>query len=331
MRPMLSLIAAAALVLSAGPAAAFNIAFGGATNNTNCSLNGNSADRSCSNAININNGALDSTASLTVTGQASADQGPTTNPTAIADITISYDIPYTITRTVSVSAPFTISIPVLTLTFNATYQGSSAHDNSQVGGGLANAQAYTATLSDVGGGNLVFGAANYAGSSNGGGGGPNSSNFTRTGPDPTEVLTGDYQGNVGEVTAFAQVPTDFRAWADDVPVFANGGNFPGGPYVTQTYSDVIRVSFRLRAESRASGSVSTTGGEAIACAGQQSPLGGFDLDNGTGGLNCGSGFSLTASLAQTGTFEFSVPEPGTLALLGVSVFGLGWLGRRARQ
>ncbi|HKJ24872.1 MAG TPA: PEP-CTERM sorting domain-containing protein, partial [Myxococcota bacterium] len=201
--------------------------------------------------------------------------------------------------------------------------------NSQTGGGLANATAYTAQLSDPGTANNVFGTANYAGSSNGGGGGPSYSPFNTTSPDPTATLTAAYQGNVGEINAYAGVPTDFRLWSDSVAPYANGGAFPVGSFITQTYSDVIRVSFRLRAESRPSGSVSTTGGEALACAGQTSPLGGFNLDDGGG--NCGSGFSLTASLLQTGTYNFMVPEPATAALLGGSVLGLVWMVRRSRQ
>jgi len=333
MRMLFSAVAASALLLGSAPAQAFTVSFGAPTNLSSCSQSGNSADRSCTNAIAVNNGSLDATASLSVVGQASADHGLTTNATAIADITITYDIPYTITRTVEVTSSgvsgANLAIPILGLTFNATYQGSTGHDNSQTTGGLANAVAYTATLSDSGGNNLVFGATNYAGSSNGGGGGPSFAPFTVTSPDPTATLTANYQGSVGEITAYAQVPTNFRLWSDSVPVYANGGAFPLGTYVTQTYSDVIRVSFRLRAESRPEGSVSTTGGEALACAGQTSPLGGFDLDNGGG--NCGSGFTLTASLLQTGTYNFMVPEPATAALLGASVFGLVWMVRRSRN
>jgi hypothetical protein len=335
MRSLPLLCAAFALLLASAPAGAYTVSFGTPTNLSTCSLAGNGADRSCTNTASVSNGSLDAVASLNVRGQASADHGLTTNATAIADITVTYDIPYTITRTVQVTASgvsgATMSIPVLGLTFNATFSGSTAHDNSQTAGGLANAVAYTATLSDSGGNNLVFGSQNYAGSSNGGGGGPTSANFTRTTPDPSATLTGPYQGAVGEIDNFAQVPTNFRVWADDDPSYANAGNFPVGSFITQTYSDVIRVSFRLRAESRPSGSVSTTGGEAIACAGQSSPLGGFALDPGVGGLDCGSGFSITASLSQVGTYEFMVPEPQTAALLGASVLGLVWMVRRSRQ
>lgn len=327
MRLLFSLTAAAALLLGSAPAHAFNIQFGAATNNTSCSTGGNSGDRSCTSSASINNGALDATASLNIRGQASADHGITTNPDAFADITVSYDIPYTITRTVEVSAPFTMSIPVLQLTFNANYSGTAAHDSTQVGGGWANANAgFGATLSDVGGGNLVFGSTSYSGSTSSGASGSGNNPFNDGSPDPTATLTGDYQGNVGEINLFSEVPTDFQAWSDSVASYANGGNFPAGNYITQTYSDVIRVSFRLRAESRPQGSVSTTGGEAIACAGLSTTLGGFSLNP-----NCGSGFNLTASLSQTGTFDFTVPEPSTMALLGASLFGLVWMGRRVRK
>jgi hypothetical protein len=73
--------------------------------------------------------------------------------------------------------------------------------------------------------------------------------------------------------------------------------------------------------------VSATGGEAIACAGQTSPLGAFDLDN---GLNCGSGFTADASIGNLGTVDITTPEPGVLALLGLGVAGMVLLGHRRR-
>jgi len=88
------------------------------------------------------------------------------------------------------------------------------------------------------------------------------------------------------------------------------------------------VTFRLRAESRPSGSVSTTGGEALACAGQTSPLGSFDLDN---AANCGSGFTVTATVTQIGTTSELVPEPGTVILIGSGLAGLVAFGARRKS
>src|SRR5690606_40789122 len=81
-------------------ARANTISFGTPTNPSTCSTNGNSADRSCTSTASVTNGALDAFASANVRGQASADHGITTNDTAIADITVRYQIPYTVTRTV---------------------------------------------------------------------------------------------------------------------------------------------------------------------------------------------------------------------------------------
>ena len=88
------------------------------------------------------------------------------------------------------------------------------------------------------------------------------------------------------------------------------------------------MTFRLRAESRPSGSVSTTGGEALACAGQVSPLGGFDLDN---AANCGSGFTIAASVSQTGTTSALIPEPATLVLVGSGIAGLVAFGAHRKS
>ena len=97
---------------------------------------------------------------------------------------------------------------------------------------------------------------------------------------------------------------------------------------TQSFTDTLTISFRLRAESRASGSVSTTGGEAIACAGQFSPLGGFVTDNASA---CGTGLTIAASVAETGTTSALVPEPGTLMLIGSGLAGLVAFGARRRS
>jgi hypothetical protein len=77
--------------------------------------------------------------------------------------------------------------------------------------------------------------------------------------------------------------------------------------------------------------VSVTGGEALACAGQTSPLGGFDLDN-NAAVNCGSGFVTNASIAQTGSSVFNlVPEPSTALLFSLGLAGISYLARRQKE
>ena len=73
-------------------------------------------------------------------------------------------------------------------------------------------------------------------------------------------------------------------------------------------------------------------GEAIACFGQTSPLGGFVLDN-NAAVNCGSGMTVNASSTVTGfsAIQVAIPEPATLGLLGGALAGLVWAGTRKRK
>lgn len=303
------------------------IAFGSAVNNTNCSQSGNSGDRSCSSSISVNNGPLDATASLQVVGQASADHGITTNPTAIADITVSYTIPYTVTRTVTVipgAGPgdtALLSIPTQQITLNLNYSGNVAKDNSQVGGGLGQALASAATVVSAAFPDATLGTTRQLT----GGGGFAQTPWNDTTPDISGTLGRNAAGaGVGEISFVFEIPTSYRDWEDfDEPFaidYSVGGTF------TQTFTDTLTITFRLRAESRPSGSISTTGGEAIACAGQKSPLDGFDIDN---SLDCRSGLQITATVSETGTtvepvstLPIPTPEPGTLLLMGLGIAGL---------
>jgi hypothetical protein len=314
-------------VLVLGSSAHANtIAFGAAVNGTSCSTAGNASDRSCTSAATINNGALDTTASAQIVGQSSADHGITTNPTAVVDMTVSYTIPYTVTRTVTV-IPFgpgiaTLSIPTQQITLNLNYSGEVAKDNSQATGGLGQALKTGATVTSAAFGGVVLGGT----TTQTGGGGLARSPFNHATPDLSGVLGRNVAGpGAGEISFGFQIPTNYQDWDDFVAPYAL--DYSVGGTFQQSFTDTLTISFRLRAESRPSGSISVTGGEALACAGQSSPLDGFDLDNSAA---CGSGLTISASVAQTGTTVEPVPEPTTLVMLGLGLAGVAAYGTRRR-
>jgi len=327
---MRKLALALGVTLLAGTAHANTINFGSWTNSSSCSTAGDAADRSCTSSATVNNGANDATANAAIVAQASADHGITTNPTAVADITVSYSIPYTVTRTWTTTPGPTpqLIIPTQQITLNLNLSGEVSKDNSQATGGLGQA------LLDISTGNVTsarFGSVTFGSDiSQTGGGGLARSPFNVAVPDITGTAGRTFDGAAGEISLVAQIPTNYRDWEDIfAPNLSPTYNWNATGYSgTQSFTDTLTVTFRLRAESRPSGSVSTTGGEALACAGQVSPLGSFDLDN---SANCGSGFTISASVTQTGTTSELVPEPTTIVLVGAGLAGLVAFGTRRKS
>jgi hypothetical protein len=317
-----SALLAAALLLSAASADAVTFAFGSGSLSGTPALAGNAADRSATST------ASNTATSFNVRGQASADHGITTNPNASADLTITYTIPYTVTRTVTVTpgvgGPATAAFESATLTFDVTFSGSADKDNSQTTGGLGQATVFAASISSNNG---FFALQSYSGAALTGGGGLARSPFTRTTVDPTYGAGVNFSGPVRTELQVDMlgIPTDWRAWQDFAPPGAADYSVPFN--VIQTFTDTLTVTFRLRAESRPSGSISVTGGEAIACAGQTSTLGSFALDN---AANCGTGFTGNVGIVSNGFTIVAVPEPGTIALLGIGLAGIAAFATRKR-
>lgn len=331
MYQMRKLALALGVTLLAGTAHANTINFGSWNSSlTTCTTAGDAADRSCTHGGTVNNGANDATANAAVVGQASADHGVTiVSGTASADMTIRYSIPYTVTRTWTTTPGPTpqLIIPTQSITLNLNLSGEVSKDNSQATGGLGQALLDAGmTISTGRFGSVTFGSD----VSQTGGGGLARSPFNFTVPDISGTAGRNFDGAAGEISLVAQLPTNYRDWEDIFyPNLTPTYNWNATGYSgTQSFTDTLTVTFRLRAESRPSGSVSTTGGEALACAGQVSPLGSFDLDN---SANCGSGFTIAASVTQTGTTSELVPEPTTILLVGSGLAGLVAFGARKKS
>jgi hypothetical protein len=269
----------------------------------------------------VDNSGLVNEASANFRGQASADDGSSfSSGDASANLLARFDLPYTITRTVQVTPDpggAIASFPIQRVVFDIDWFARLATESSGLGG-AQRSEIFEVTMtsqevlfSDFELLSSVFCTGDCSGFDPRNG-------FASRSHTTTVNLSGP---NAGEVSAI--IPSDYRAWEDFLAPFAADYSTPFS--FTQSFTGNLSIGFQLFAESN-SGSFAN-GGEAIACAGQTSPLASFDLDD---GLNCGSGLTLDASTLVVGTATEVVPEPATVWLLGFSLLGLAVAHRRTR-
>lgn len=315
---------------------AASILFGAPTDRGSCSELRRS---DCSRNISVNQQVdvfpIGTLPGFIVRGQASANSNIT--GAATADLRVTYDIPYSISRNVNVTpgpGGALASFESFQLEFIADYVGIFwvVDDFGQIGGAQS-ARAFDASITSLGG---FFSGVSLPGDSFSGDkntptfwGGTFSDrrilDFTpglnESGPRQSESDT-DAQG----------IPTDFRAWDDFLGPQVQDYSQPFN--VTQTFDDVLRVSFRLTADSRAtSGLFSVDGGGAVACAGLGSSLGG-NLINGVTDTDCDlAGLFVGVDITSRGTYQTvvgAVPIPAAVWLFGSGLLGLVGMARRKK-
>ncbi|MGB5260836.1 MAG: hypothetical protein WBO34_09980, partial [Gammaproteobacteria bacterium] len=199
------------ITLSANAA---SIVFGAATDLGSCSETGRSdCSKNLSRNIPINTSVFSSPTGIIVRGQASANSGLT--GAATADLRVTYDIPYSITRNVSVTpgpGGALASFENFELAFSAIYLSylTAKDDFGQIGGAQS-ARAYNASITSAGG---FFGPLSLVGHSLSG---DNANTISQRSGDFTTFTPGlnasdPRQSEAG--TDAQGIPTDFRAWDD---------------------------------------------------------------------------------------------------------------------
>jgi hypothetical protein len=306
-----------------------------------CTKVGPAADRDCSRSIAIDNGPSDRSAKFSVRAQASADTGSSSGSLiASASIDVNYQVPFTVTRQVDIVAvggQYLAVAPELSLDLSYLY-GAVAATKNEAGTGKERADVgeLTVTLTD---------ATPWTVGARGQSGGSGINRNVAKG-DTTRSITLSTGASVGEVGSIADIPLSFNSWNDESPPFVD---YAVNNSFEQIYAGIVGVQVTLVARSEADPSCIGflcelgNGGEAIACFGVGSGLGGFDLDV----AGCPVGFSLdldpvedggldiSGSLAQTATAITRigpvVPVPAAVWLFGSGLIGLLGVARRKKS
>jgi hypothetical protein len=317
------------------PLPIYSIEFGSPTNLAPaCTKVGRAADRDCSRSIDINNGPSDRSAKFSVSAQASADTGASSGSLiASASIDVNYQVPFTVTRQVDIVAvggQYLAVAPELSLDLSYLY-GAVAATKNEAGTGKERADVgeLTVTLTD---------ATPWTVGARGQSGGSGINRNVAKG-DTTRSITLSTGASGGEVGSIADIPLSFNSWNDEFPPFVD---YAVNNSFEQFYKGIVGVQVTLSARSEAEG-ILGNGGEAIACFGVGSGLGGFDLDV----AGCPVGFSLdldpvedggldiSGSLAQTATAITRigpvVPVPAAVWLFGSGLIGLLGVARRKKS
>jgi hypothetical protein len=329
----LRLSAVGPLLLSLGliggswEASANTFAFGTATFRSDLSVDtsfGDSLEQSWSEFH------MSTAASANFRGQASADIfSPIPIGDAAADVQLVWDVPYTLTRNVAVAGGMA-TFPLQTVNFTITFSGAVAVSEfpEELGGGFEGAQIFDHdavnspfSVTSLGG---LFSTMTFLGDSRAESDGATTVSSSDSDSYDTSVNFPPPAMTAGEVNA--AVPVDYREWADFEFPFALDYSQP--QVVVQSFTDTLRVSYRLRAESTTPGFFDVTAGEAMACAGLLSTLSFFDLNDTT---NCGSGLTIAGAVGQFDTQSMLIPEPSTLLLSLLGLGGLAAFQRRRRS
>lgn len=330
---LLGAVSAALLTFITVSANAASISFGVPTDLSTCSeVRHSDCSRNISRNVPINIPSVySSPTGIIIRGQASANSNVT--GAATADTTITYNIPYSVSRNVSVTpgpGGAVASVEAFDLDFSGIYRSLLiTNDDILQVGGTQSARAFNASITSLGGffstismaGHSLSGDNTFGNTLQNGGVETFTPGLNASGLRRSEADT-DAQG----------LPIDFRVWDDFLGPQAQDYSQPFK--FTQTFDDVLSLSFRLHADSRASGLFSADGGSAIACAGLGSAFGGNILngvvDTGCTGLY---GLFMGVEITSQGTYQTvvgAVPVPAAVWLFGSGLLGLIGVARRKK-